>query len=128
MKRRRREDDHELERAARRLPPDHRRDHRHGRDAQLSCKQAALLIADQAGKIAIEAQLVTTEAEMAEALASIVRGLISLTMFSEDMDPDTAHFLQNTDVEVDGNKLTIDFEKAGTKKVLDSFVLGEDAV
>jgi hypothetical protein len=70
-------------------------------------EQAALLIADQAGKIAIEAQLVTTEAEMAESLASIVRGLISLQVFNDDMDPDIANFLQNTDVDVDGNKLTI---------------------
>ena len=70
-------------------------------------EQAALLIADQAGKIAIEAQLVTTEAEMAESLASIVRGLISLQVFNDDMDPEIATFLQNTDVDVDGNKLTI---------------------
>jgi hypothetical protein len=70
-------------------------------------EQAALLIADQAGKIAIEAQLVTTEAEMAEALASIVRGLISLQVFNDEMDPEIANFLQNTDVDVDGNKLTI---------------------
>jgi hypothetical protein len=70
-------------------------------------EQAALLIADQAGKIAIEAQLVTTEAEMAESLASIVRGLISLQVFNDDMDPEIATFLKNTDVDVDGNKLTI---------------------
>jgi len=70
-------------------------------------EQAALLIADQAGKIAIEAQLVTTEAEMAESLASIVRGLISLQVFNDDMDPEVAGFLQATDVNVDGNKLTI---------------------
>ena len=70
-------------------------------------EQAALLIADQDGKIAIEAQLVTTEAAMAESLASIVRGLISLQVFNDDMDPEIANFLQNTDVNVDGNKLTI---------------------
>ena len=70
-------------------------------------EQAALLIADQAGKIAIEAQLVTTEVGMAESLASIVRGLISLQVFNDDMDPEIANFLQNTDVAVDGNKLTI---------------------
>ena len=73
-------------------------------------EQAALLIADQAGKIAIEAQLVTTEAEMAESLASIVRGLISLQVFNDDMDPEVAGFLQATDVNVDGNKLTISVE------------------
>jgi hypothetical protein len=70
-------------------------------------EQAALLIADKAGKIAIEAQLVTTEAEMAESLASIVRGLISLQVFNDEMDPEIANFLQNTSVGVKDTKLTI---------------------
>ena len=70
-------------------------------------EQAALLIADKAGKIAVEAQLVTTEPEMAESLASIVRGLISLSAFDDDMDPDVSSFLQNTSVEVSDAKLTI---------------------
>ena len=70
-------------------------------------EQAALLVADRAGKIAIEAQWVTTEKEMADSLASIVRGLISLQVFNDDMDPDIAEFLQNTSVEVEDNKLTV---------------------
>lgn len=70
-------------------------------------EQAALLIADKAGKIAIEAQLVTTEAEMAESLASIVRGLISLQVFNDDLDEEIANFLQATTVDVSDNKLTI---------------------
>jgi hypothetical protein len=70
-------------------------------------EQAALLIADKAGKIAIEAQLVTSEAEMAESLASIVRGLISLQVFNDDMEPEIANFLQNTSVDVEDTKLTI---------------------
>ncbi len=70
-------------------------------------EQAALLVADRAGKIAIEAQLVTTEKEMADSLASIARGLISLQVFNDDMDPEIAEFLQNTSVEVEDNKLTV---------------------
>ncbi|MDH3266202.1 MAG: hypothetical protein OEM25_04480 [Gammaproteobacteria bacterium] len=70
-------------------------------------EHAALLIADKAGKIAIEAQLVTTEKAMADSLASIVRGLISLQMFNAELDPAIAEFLQNTSVRVDDNKLTI---------------------
>jgi hypothetical protein len=70
-------------------------------------EQAALLISDKAGKIAIEAQLVTTEAEMAESLASIVRGLISLQVFNNDMDQEIAEFLQNTTVDVEGNVLKV---------------------
>lgn len=72
-----------------------------------NAEQVALLISEAAGEIAIEAQLVTTEKEMAEALASIVRGLISLQVFNDDMDSELASFLQNTSVEVNENKLTI---------------------
>ena len=70
-------------------------------------EHAALLVSDKKGKISIEAQLITTEPEMAESLASIVRGLISLQVFNDDMDPDVASFLQNTNVNVDANKLTV---------------------
>ena len=70
-------------------------------------KQAALLIADKAGKIAIEARLVTTEKAMADSLASIVRGLISLQIFNDDLDPEIAEFLQNTTVEVNDNTLSV---------------------
>ncbi|MDJ0906306.1 MAG: hypothetical protein QNI96_09830 [Woeseiaceae bacterium] len=70
-------------------------------------KHAALVVADKQGKISIETQLVTAEPEMAESLASIVRGLISLQVFNDDMDPEVASFLQNTNVDVDDKKLTI---------------------
>jgi len=70
-------------------------------------EQVAVLVADVAGKIAVETQLIAKKPEMAESLASIVRGLISLTMFSDDMDPDISEFLQGTSVDVDGSKLKI---------------------
>ena len=70
-------------------------------------EQVALLVADKAGKIAIEAQLVTTAKEMADSLASIVRGLISLQIFNDDMDPEVAEFLQNTSVDVSDKTLKI---------------------
>lgn len=70
-------------------------------------EQAAMLIAEKAGKIAMEVQLVTTEAEMAESLASIVRGLISLQAFDEDMDPEVSEFVRNTKVDVRDTTLTI---------------------
>jgi hypothetical protein len=70
-------------------------------------EQVAVMIADMAGKIAVETQLIATQPEMAESLASIVRGLISLAMFSEDMDPDIAGFLQSTQVAVNGSSLSI---------------------
>ena len=70
-------------------------------------RHAALLIADVAGKIAIEAQLITEEPEMAESLASIVRGLIALGSFSDDLEPEVAEFLRNTKVNVDGTSLKV---------------------
>ena len=40
-------------------------------------KQAALLVSDSAGMIAVEAKLVSTDPKMAEAIGGIVNGLIS---------------------------------------------------
>jgi hypothetical protein len=70
-------------------------------------EHAAVLIADKAGKIAVEVQLVTKEKDMADSLASIVRGLISLQVFNDDLDPEVASFLQGTSVDVVDNKLTL---------------------
>ncbi len=69
--------------------------------------EAALLIADEAGKFAIEAKLVTKENDMANSLASIIRGLISLQAFNDDLDPEIVDFLQNTSVAVKDNTLTL---------------------
>lgn len=70
-------------------------------------KHAALMIADVAGQIAIEAQLITEEPEMAESLASIVRGLVALMAFSDDMDPEISQFLRSTKVNVSDNMLKV---------------------
>jgi hypothetical protein len=70
-------------------------------------EQVAMIVADAAGKIAVETQLIATQPEMAESLASIVRGLISLAMFSDEMDPEVADFLKGTTVDVDGASLNI---------------------
>jgi hypothetical protein len=70
-------------------------------------KQIALLVAEAAGKIAIEGQLITTEASVASSLASIVRGLISLQVFNDDIDPRLVDLLQSTTVNVDGATLVV---------------------
>lgn len=70
-------------------------------------EQAAVLVADVAGKIAVEVQLVTTEQTMAQSLASIVRGLISLQVFNDDLDPEISSLLQGTTVDVDDRTLTV---------------------
>ncbi len=70
-------------------------------------EQAALLIAATSDKLAIEAQLTTIEADMAESLASVVRGLISLAAFNDEIDAETMAVLRGTRVESKGNSLTV---------------------
>ena len=70
-------------------------------------EQLGILISDEAGDLAVEAQLVTTEASVANSLASIVRGLISLQALSGEVDEELSQFLNNTDVSVDGSVLTV---------------------
>ncbi len=70
-------------------------------------EEAAVLIADAKGKLGVEAQLVSKEPEMAESLASIVRGLISLQVFNEELDPELASMLKETRVDVKDRVLSI---------------------
>jgi hypothetical protein len=70
-------------------------------------EQVAFLMAAAANKLALEAELITTEPEMAESLASVVRGLISLMAFNDEMDAEAIAMLQGTKVEAKGNSLSI---------------------
>lgn len=70
-------------------------------------ERAALLISDKGGRLAFEAQLVASEKEMADSLASIARGLISLQVFNDELDPEITDFLQNTTIAVDDTTLVI---------------------
>lgn len=70
-------------------------------------EQVAFLMAAAANKLALEAQLITSEPEMAESLASVVRGLISLAAFDDEMEPEALAMLQGTKVKASGNSLTI---------------------
>jgi hypothetical protein len=70
-------------------------------------EQVAFLVAVAADKLAIEAKLITTEPDMATSLASVVRGLISLMSFSDDMDADIVALVQGTRIEADGRNLII---------------------
>jgi hypothetical protein len=70
-------------------------------------EQVAFLMAAAANKLALEAKLITSEPEMAESLASVVRGLISLMAFSDEMDAEVIAMLQGTKVEANGNSLSI---------------------
>lgn len=70
-------------------------------------RQVAILIADIGQKLRIEAQLMANEPEMANSLASIARGLISLQAFNEDIDSEVASILQTTVVDVSGSTLKL---------------------
>ena len=70
-------------------------------------EQLALLVSDDKGMLAVEAQLVASEEQVANSLASIVRGLISLAAFNDDIDPELTEFLNGTTVDVDGSTLTV---------------------
>ena len=70
-------------------------------------EQVAFLMAAARDKLAIEAKLITTEAAMAESLASVARGLISLVAFDDDMDPEAVAMLRGTKIEADGNTLSL---------------------
>lgn len=70
-------------------------------------EQVAILVAAVADKLALEAKLITTEPEMAESLASVVRGLISLMAFDDEMDADAKAVLRSAKVDAKGNSLSI---------------------
>ena len=72
-----------------------------------NAEEIALLVAAKADKLAIEAKLITSEPEMAQSLASVARGLISLASFDDSMDAETASVLQGTKVQANGNSLTL---------------------
>ena len=72
-----------------------------------NAEQIAVLMAAKAGKIALEAQLVTSDSDMAEALASVARGLISLMSFDDSMDAETSAVLQSAKVQTRGNALSV---------------------
>ena len=72
-----------------------------------NAQKIAVLVAAAENKLAIEAKLVTTESDMAQSMASVVRGLIGLASFSDELDAEAIAVLQGTRVEVDGNELSI---------------------
>jgi hypothetical protein len=70
-------------------------------------EQVAFLLAVVRDKLAIEAELITSEPEMAESLASVARGLISLVSFDDSMDAEAVAVLQSTRIEAKGNSLNL---------------------
>lgn len=72
-----------------------------------NAEQIAFMLAADNNSLVIEAKLVTTEPDMAQTLASVARGLISLVAFDDDMEPDAKAVLRSTKVEADGSTLSL---------------------
>ena len=70
-------------------------------------EQVALLVADSRGGMSIEAQLVSREAAMAQSLAGIMNGLISLQMLNENLEPRVRSLIENTRIGVKDTVLSI---------------------
>jgi hypothetical protein len=70
-------------------------------------EQVALLVSESKDYIAVEAQLVSADAKLAQSIGGIVNGLISLQAFNSDLDPDIKSLLQNTRVQVKEKVLSI---------------------
>ncbi len=70
-------------------------------------EQVAFLMAAAKNKLALEAKLITSEPELAESLASVARGIISLMAFDDSMDTEAVAVLQSTKIEAKGNALNL---------------------
>lgn len=70
-------------------------------------EQAAVLISDSGGQIAVEAQLLSKDSTIANSIAGIVSGLLALQAFNTDLDPDLLSLIQNTKVTVKERLLSI---------------------
>lgn len=70
-------------------------------------EQAALLVSGANDRIAVEAQLVSTDAKMAQSIGGIVNGLIGLQAFNSELDPEIRQLIENTSVTVEDNVLSI---------------------
>ncbi|MEO1483473.1 MAG: hypothetical protein AAFU77_15305 [Myxococcota bacterium] len=68
-------------------------------------RQVAFAIAEAGKDLLILAELEAKEPELAESIANIVRGLVGLSYFNEDMGPAMTKILRSLKVKVDGGRL-----------------------
>ncbi len=71
-------------------------------------EKAALLVSDRDGLVAVQAQLVSRDPQIAKSLGGIINGLVSLQALNETLDPEIHAMIRNTAIEVRDNTLTID--------------------
>jgi len=70
-------------------------------------EQVALLVSESQEHIAVEAQLVSTDPQLAQSIGGIVNGLLSLQAFNTELDPDIQTLIRNTRVQVKEKVLSI---------------------
>lgn len=70
-------------------------------------EQAALMISDFKGSIAVEAKLVSADKEMAQALGGIANGLIAMQAFNSEIDERLKSVIANTKITVVENVLSL---------------------
>lgn len=72
-----------------------------------STEEAAFMLAERGGQLAVEAQLKSNDARLTESLGSIINGLISLQAFNEDIEPEVRDFLSSLRVSARDTLLSI---------------------
>jgi hypothetical protein len=70
-------------------------------------EQLALLVSESKDHIAVEAQLVSADPQLAQSIGGIINGLISLQLFNTELDPELRALIQNTRVQVKEKVLSI---------------------
>ena len=72
-----------------------------------STEQAAFLLAERGGRLALEAQLKSNDARLTQSLGSIINGVISLQAFNDDLEPELRELIQTLRVSAQDTLLSI---------------------
>ena len=70
-------------------------------------EQLSILVSGQENLLAVEAQLVSREPDMARSLGDIANGLLSLQTLNSDLDPELRELLRSTRVKVEDKVLSV---------------------
>ncbi len=68
-------------------------------------QQVAMVVADQEGKAAIEARLVTSNQQLAESIKNIVQGVISIKALDQNADPELLEILRSVKLQLEGSTI-----------------------
>lgn len=68
-------------------------------------RQVAIVLAEEQGKAAIEAHLVTSNQELAESIKNIVQGVISIKALDQNEDPEMLQILRSVKLQLAGSTI-----------------------